>query len=251
MSRPRRDKEQERKGRISASGPGQQRIKQADLGLLTRPSDPEFVHSDPWRALRILGEFIDGFDALARVGPSIAVFGSARTPPDDPMYEAGRAVGRGLVERGYAVMTGGGPGIMEGINLGADEAGGVSIGCNIELPHEQRQNDYVNLGIDFRYFFARKTMFVKYSEAFVVFPGGFGTIDELFDALVLIQTDKVGAFPVVLFGSEFWDGLLEWLKTRLLTEEMIDEEDLDLLFVTDSVEEACDIATRGRPPADA
>lgn len=239
-----------RKGRLSTKGPGREAIRQADRGLLTPPLDPEFVHSDPWRALRILGEFVDGFDALARVGPAISVFGSARVGEGDPLYKMGEQIGAGLVDRNYAVITGGGPGLMEAVNKGANERGGISVGCNIELPLEQGQNKYVNLGIDFRYFFARKTMFVKYSEAFIVFPGGFGTIDELFDALVLIQTGKIEQFPVVLIGVEFWSGLLEWLSSQMHAREMIGPEDIDLLHVTDSVDEACDLATAGRRRAD-
>lgn len=235
-----------RRGRLTARGPAEQRIRQADRGFLARPDDPAFVHTDPWRALRILGEFVDGFDVLARVGSAIAVFGSARTPIDDPVYSAGVELGKGLAERGFAVMTGGGPGLMEAVNKGAHEAGGLSIGCNIELPHEQLQNPYVNLGIDFRYFFARKTMFVKYAEAFVVFPGGYGTADELFEALVLIQTGKVTRFPVVLYGTDYWGGLVEWLQDRALSEGTVDESDLALFSVTDSPEEACELATAGK-----
>ncbi len=234
-----------RKGRLTAHGPGRDAIRQADRGLLTPPLDPDFVHSDPWRALRILGEFVDGFDALARVGPAIAVFGSARIDQRDPLYSLGEEIGAGLVERDYAVITGGGPGVMEAVNKGATESGGISVGCNIELPHEQGQNKYVNLGIDFRYFFARKTMFVKYSEAFIVFPGGFGTIDELFDALVLIQTGKIERFPVVLIGTEFWGGLLDWLAKQMHSRDMIGPQDIDLLHVTDSAEEACELACSG------
>ena len=236
------DPHDERRGRMRASGPARDHMRQADRGLLERPRDPDFVHSDPWRALRILGEFVDGFDALARVGAAVAVFGSARIGAADPHYAAAEAVGRLLAGRGLAVITGGGPGIMEAANKGAAEAGGVSIGCNIELPFEQAANPYANLAIDFRYFFVRKTMFVKYSEAFIVFPGGLGTLDELFEALVLIQTRKVEQFPVVLFGSAFWSGLLDWVRERLLADGLISATDLDLVRVTDSPEEACDWA---------
>ena len=190
-------------------------MRSADEGLLQRQEDPGFVHTDPWRVLRIMGEFVDGFDVLARVGLAVTVFGSARVKPDSPYYAAAREVGAGIARRGFAVITGGGPGIMEAANRGANEAGGLSIGCNIELPHEQSPNPYANLSIDFRYFFVRKTMFVKYSEAFVVFPGGFGTMDELFEALTLIQTAKVKRFPVVLYGSQYWGGLLDWIRETL------------------------------------
>ena len=239
--------EERRKGRVTTKGEGDQRLRQADEGLLQRQEDPGFVHTDPWRVLRIMGEFVDGFDVLARVGMAVTLFGSARIKEGSPYYDAAREVGRGLAERGYAVITGGGPGLMEAANRGANEAGGLSIGCNIELPHEQSPNPYANLSIDFRYFFVRKTMFVKYSEAFVVFPGGFGTLDELFEALTLIQTSKVERFPVVLYGSEYWSGLLDWTRDRLLVDGMVSEADLDLIQVVDSTEEVCAIATSGPP----
>jgi uncharacterized protein (TIGR00730 family) len=175
------------------------------------------------------------------------VFGSARVKPDSPYYAAAREVGEGIAKRGFAVITGGGPGIMEAANRGAHEAGGLSIGCNIELPHEQSPNPYANLSIDFRYFFVRKTMFVKYSEAFVVFPGGFGTLDELFEALTLIQTGKVKRFPVVLYGTEYWGGLLDWVQARLLEERMVSAGDLALVQLSDSTEEVCEIACGGAP----
>jgi uncharacterized protein (TIGR00730 family) len=234
-----------RRGRVTAKGDGATRMRQADEGLLQRQEDPGFVHTDPWRVLRIMGEFVDGFDVLARVGLAVTVFGSARMHEGSPTYDAAREVGRGLAERGYAVITGGGPGLMEAANRGASEAGGLSIGCNIELPHEQTPNAYANLSIDFRYFFVRKTMFVKYSEAFVVFPGGFGTLDELFEALTLIQTAKVKRFPVVLYGTEYWGGLLGWIRDRLLEEGTVSPGDLDLVQVTDSTAELCELATSG------
>ena len=237
--------EERRKGRVTTKG--DQRLRQADEGLLQRQQDPGFVHTDPWRVLRIMGEFVDGFDVLARVGMAVTVFGSARIKEGSPYYDAAREVGRGLAERGYAVITGGGPGLMEAANRGAQEAGGLSIGCNIELPHEQSPNPYANLSIDFRYFFVRKTMFVKYSEAFVVFPGGFGTLDELFEALTLIQTAKVERFPVVLYGSDYWQGLLDWIRERALDEGMVSTGDLDLIRVVDSPEEVCALATGGAP----
>jgi uncharacterized protein (TIGR00730 family) len=239
--------EERRVGRVTTKGPAEDRLRQADEGLLRRQEDPGFVHTDPWRVLRIMGEFVDGFDVLARVGMAVTVFGSARVRQDSPYYAAAREVGRGLAERGYAVITGGGPGVMEAANRGANEAGGVSIGCNIELPHEQSPNPYANLSINFRYFFVRKTMFVKYSEAFVVFPGGFGTLDELFEALTLIQTAKVKRFPVVLYGSEYWSGLLDWIKGRLAVEGMVSGLDLELIQVVDTTDEVCAIATGGAP----
>ncbi len=217
--------------------------------LLQRPKHPrpvprikengEFTHGDPWRVLRIMGEFVHGFDALAEVGAGVCIFGSARTPASDPRYEAARDLGRRLAEAGFAVITGGGPGIMEAANRGAREAGGLSIGCNIELPREQGLNPYVDLAVNFRYFFCRKTMFMKYAEGFVLFPGGFGTLDEMFGALTLIQTGKVQRFPVLLYGSAFWAGLVDWVKAHLLAGGKIDADDLRLLQVTDSTEEAC------------
>jgi uncharacterized protein (TIGR00730 family) len=234
-----------RVGRVTTKGPAEERMRQADEGLLQRGEDPGFVHTDPWRVLRIMGEFVDGFDVLARVGMAVTVFGSARVEEDSPYYVAARAVGQGLAERGYAVITGGGPGVMEAANRGAHDAGGLSIGCNIELPHEQTPNPYANLSIDFRYFFVRKTMFVKYSEAFVVFPGGFGTLDELFEALTLIQTAKVKRFPVVLYGSEYWSGLLEWVEKTLAVGGVVSDTDLALVQVVDTTDEVCEIATGG------
>jgi uncharacterized protein (TIGR00730 family) len=239
--------EERRVGRVTTKGPADQRLRQADEGLLQRQDDPSFVHTDPWRVLRIMGEFVDGFDVLARIGMAVTVFGSARVKRDSPYYAAAREVGQGIAQRGYAVVTGGGPGIMEAANRGAHEAGGLSIGCNIELPHEQSPNPYANLSIDFRYFFVRKTMFVKYSEAFVVFPGGFGTLDELFEALTLIQTGKVKRFPVVLYGSDYWSGLLDWVQSRLAVEGMVSDVDLALVQVVDSTDEVCAIATGGAP----
>ena len=236
-----------RSGRLSARGPGEAAIGHADAGLLTRPSDPEFLHSDPWRVLRILGEFVDGFDALARVGPAVSIFGSARTKADSPHYALAHEVAGLMAARGYAVITGGGPGIMEAANKGAAEAGGISIGCTIELPHEQAVNEYVNLAIAFRYFFVRKTMFVKYSEAYVVFPGGFGTLDELFESLTLIQTGKALSFPVVLCGSSYWAGLVRGIRARLLEEGLIGRADMDLIQLSDSAEEIVELAV-GPPP---
>lgn len=202
-----------------------------------------FRDTDPWRILRIQGEFVHGINALADVAAAVAVFGSARVGEDHSDYQAARALGRKLAEGGFAVITGGGPGIMEAANRGAREAGGVSIGCNIELPFEQAPNPYANISINFRYFFVRKTMFVKYADGFVIFPGGFGTLDELFEALTLVQTRKILHFPIVLYGSRFWAGMVDWVRGRLVEEGMISPEDRDLFFVTDSVEEACQIMT--------
>src|SRR5262249_30801914 len=205
------------------------------------PEQAEFTRQDPWRVLRIMGEYVHGFDALAEVGAAVAVFGSARTAEADPMYQAARTVGRLLAEAGFAVITGGGPGIMEAANRGARDAGGLSIGCNIELPHEQALNPYVDVSVNFRYFFCRKTMFVKYAEGFVLFPGGFRTPGELFGRLALIQTGKIQRVPVVLFGSSYWRGMLDWMRDQLLAGAKIDPEDVRLLTLTDSAEEACRI----------
>lgn len=201
----------------------------------------DFTTTDPWRVLRIQGEFVAGFDALAHVSPAVTVFGSARVSADDPYYNQAVAVGRLLAEQGFSVITGGGPGIMEAANRGAREAGGRSIGCNIELPHEQGTNAYVDLSINFRYFFVRKTMFMKYSEGFVIFPGGFGTMDELFEALTLIQTGKVRNFPLVLFGTAYWRGLVDWLRGTMLTEGKVSPGDIELLIPTDDPAEASSI----------
>jgi uncharacterized protein (TIGR00730 family) len=198
----------------------------------------DFTRSDPWRVFRIMGEFVEGFDVLAHTGKAVTVFGSARVEPGHPQYEAAVETGRLLADAGFAVITGGGPGIMEAANKGAQEADGISVGCNIELPFEQGINAYVDVAINFRYFFVRKTMFVKYAEAFIIFPGGFGTMDELFEALTLIQTGKVRDFPVILFGSEYWGGLLDWLRNIMLAEGKISPEDVDSLMITDSPEEA-------------
>src|SRR5262245_10064513 len=215
-----------------------------DEKLFSRPQE-EMVRADltadSWRVFRIMGEFVEGFDTLARVGPAVSIFGSARTRPDDPHYIAAEETGRRLAQSGFAVITGGGPGIMEAANKGAFEAGGDSVGCNIELPFEQGMNEYVRTAINFRYFFVRKTMFVKYAEAFVIFPGGFGTMDELFEALTLIQTGKVRDFPVVLYGSDYWAGLVAWLRESMLSEGKIASGDLDLFKVTDSPEEAVQV----------
>ena len=200
-----------------------------------------FTQSDPWRVLRIMGEFVEGFDALAELGPAVSIFGSARVKEGDPFYAAARETARLLAAAGFVIITGGGPGIMEAGNRGGQEGGGQSVGLNIELPFEQGLNAYVEIGIEFRYFFVRKTMFVKYAQGFVIFPGGFGTLDELFESLTLIQTGKVKNFPVILFGSAYWGSLLQWLRTTLLAEGKIAAADLDLIAVTDSPAEVRDL----------
>ena len=202
---------------------------------------PEFIDSDPWRALRILSEFVEGFDALAAVGPAVTIFGSARVKTGTPDYELTRGIARRLAEVGFAIITGGGPGLMEAANRGCREGGGLSIGCNIELPHEQGLNEYVDLGVEFKYFFARKTMFVKYADAFVIMPGGFGTLDELFEALTLIQTGKIRDFPVVLVGTKYWQGLIDWMRATQLSAGAITEADISLLKLTDDADEVCNI----------
>jgi len=217
-----------------------------DEQLLESPRPDEFTHTDPWRVFRIMGEFVEGFDELASLSRAIAVFGSARTKPDDPDYKAAQETGALFAAQGFAVITGGGPGIMEAANRGAFEAGGLSIGCNIELPFEQRPNAYQTLTLTFKYFFVRKMMFVKYSLAFIIFPGGFGTLDELFEALTLIQTHKIRNFPIVLFGKAYWSGMLDWLRTVMLPGGKISNFDLDLFHVTDSPAEIVEIVNRAQ-----
>ncbi|MTD12935.1 TIGR00730 family Rossman fold protein [Nakamurella sp. YIM 132087] len=208
-----------------------------DQRLLDSRGPSDWVHTDPWRVMRIQAEFVEGFGALAAVPRAVTVFGSARTKPDHPQYALGQRIGAALAQEGFAVITGGGPGTMEAANRGAKEAGGMSIGLGIELPFEQGINQYVDLGINFRYFFARKTMFLKYSQAFVCLPGGFGTLDELFEALTLVQTKKVTKFPVVLFGSEYWGGLVDWIRTTVAGNGNVSPPDLDLIHVTDDVDD--------------
>jgi len=215
-----------------------------DQRLLDSRGPVDWLHADPWRVMRIQSEFVEGFGALAELGPAVSVFGSARTRPDDPAYAVGVEVGRKLVEAGYAVITGGGPGAMEAANKGALEAGGTSVGLGIELPFEQGLNRYVDLGVNFRYFFARKTMFVKYAQGFIVLPGGFGTLDELFEALTLVQTRKVTSFPLVLMGRDYWGGLLDWLRGTAGAAGTITLTDIDLLHLTDDADEAVDIILR-------
>jgi uncharacterized protein (TIGR00730 family) len=202
----------------------------------SRPDD--FTRTDPWRVMRIMGEFIEGFDTLAGVERGVSIFGSARIGPDDPSYHAAEETARLLAQAGFAIITGAGPGIMEAANKGARRGRGPSIGCNIELPFEQGANPYVDTLINFRYFFVRKTMFIKYSNAFIIFPGGFGTLDEAFEALTLIQTGKIYQFPVILFGSHYWAGLLRWLRARVLHEGKISPGDMDLILLTDDPVEA-------------
>jgi uncharacterized protein (TIGR00730 family) len=210
-----------------------------DEKLLQSSSDPvDFTRTDPWRVLRIMGEFIEGFDTLANISKGVTIFGSARTHPDDPQYKTAEEVARVLAEAGFAIITGAGPGIMEAANKGARAGGGRSIGCNIELPFEQGANPYVDTLVNFRYFFVRKTMFIKYSNAFIIFPGGFGTLDECFEALTLIQTGKIYQFPVIMFGRHYWAGLIRWLQSRVAGEQKISANDLDLILLTDDPQEA-------------
>jgi uncharacterized protein (TIGR00730 family) len=209
-----------------------------DQRLLDSRGPSDWVHTDPWRVQRITAEFVEGFGLLAELPAAVSVFGSARIKPDSAEYATARALGGALARAGFAVITGGGPGTMEAVNRGAWEADGVSVGLGIELPFEQRLNDWVNVGINFRYFFARKTMFVKYAQAFVIMPGGFGTMDETFEALTLVQTRKVTRFPVILFGSAYWGGLLSWLRATVLPGGKINAADLDLIQVTDDPDDA-------------
>ena len=222
-----------------------------DQRLLDTRGPSDWVHPDPWRVMRIQAEFVEGFGALAELGPAIAVFGSSRTQPDHPTYEIGERVGRALVEAGFAVITGGGPGTMEAANKGASQAGGLSVGLGIELPYEAGLNPWVDKGINFRYFFARKTMFVKYSQGFVVLPGGIGTLDEMFEALTLAQTRKVTRFPIVLIGVDYWSGLLAWMRETMLAEGKITQHDLDMLTLTDDVDEAVALMVAARRNGDA
>lgn len=216
---------------------------QADRTLLRwtpqdRAEAAAFTHTDPWRVLRIQGEFVEGFDALADIGPAVTIFGSARTPPTDPWYEVGVELGRHLAEAGLTVITGGGPGMMEAANKGAAEAGGISVGANIELPFEQGLNRYVTLPLQFHYFFVRKTMFAKYANGFVFLPGGFGTLDELFEILTLLQTGRIDPMPIVLMGSDHWQGMLDWFRGTLVADQKVSEADLELFRLIDDPAEA-------------
>ena len=221
-----------------------------DQRLLDSRGPSDWVHGDPWRVLRIQSEFVEGFGLLAELPRAVSVFGSARTKRDTPEYELGRKLGAALADAGWAVITGGGPGAMEAANRGASEAGGLSVGLGIELPFEQHLNDWVDLGLNFRYFFARKTMFVKYAQGFVILPGGFGTMDETFEALTLVQTNKVNQFPVVLLGTDYWGGLVDWLRGTMLPHGYLSADDVDLLTVTDDIDEVVallDSADASRP----
>jgi uncharacterized protein (TIGR00730 family) len=226
------------RGRIRLRGKEAAEPSTTDQRLLDNAGSSDWVHTDPWRVLRIQSEFVDGFGALAELGPGVAVFGSARIQPDEPQWALAEEIGRRLADEGFAVITGGGPGAMEAANKGASGAGGVSVGLGIELPFESGLNPHVDLGVNFRYFFVRKTMFVKYSQGFIVLPGGFGTFDELFEALTLVQTQKVTSFPLVLVGRDYWSGLMTWLRETVLADGKINAADLDLITVTDDPEEA-------------
>jgi uncharacterized protein (TIGR00730 family) len=227
-----------------------------DQRLLDRRGPSDWVHTDPWRVMRIQAEFVEGFGLLAELGIAVSVFGSARTLPGAAEYRLAQEIAAALVRAGYAVITGGGPGVMEAANKGAAEAGGVSVGLGIELPMERGLNDYVNVGVEFRYFFVRKTVFVKYSQAFVVLPGGFGTMDELFEALTLVATGKITRFPIVLVGSSYWGGLLAWLREKVQAEGNLYDRELSLLTVVDEPEKVVEIITKAHaqvgvnPPRD-
>ncbi len=234
--------------RVRRQGPVTLRDKQVpatttDQRLLDRRGPSDWVHADPWRVMRIQAEFVEGFGLLAELGIAVSIFGSARSKPGTPDYELATDIAAGLAKAGYAIITGGGPGIMEAANKGAAAANGVSVGLGIELPLEAGLNDYVNVGIEFRYFFVRKTVFIKYSQAFVVLPGGFGTMDELFEALTLVATGKITKFPIVLVGTEYWSGLLDWMKAAMLAEGKIGAAELALLHVADDPDEVVKIVT--------
>lgn len=218
----------------------------SDQRLLDSRGPSGWNHTDAWRVLKIQAEFIEGFDELAGLGPAISVFGSARTPADHPHYELGVKVGSALAHAGFAVITGGGPGTMEAVNKGAQEAGGQSIGLGIELPWEGRLNDFIDVGLDFRYFFVRKTMFVKYAQGYIVLPGGLGTLDELFESMTLAQTQKINSFPIVLIGVSAWTGLIDWMRETMLAEGRINQSDLDMLTLTDDIDEAVELMVRAR-----
>ncbi|MFE9423013.1 TIGR00730 family Rossman fold protein [Kitasatospora sp. NPDC006697] len=246
--RPQRDWPEKQKGPVLLRRDQVERST-TDQRLLDTTGPTDWLHTDPWRVLRITSEFVEGFGALAELPTAVSVFGSARTPVDSPDYKAGVAIGRALAEAGYAVITGGGPGAMEAANRGASEAGGLSVGLGIELPFEQGLNEFVDLGLNFRYFFVRKTMFVKYAQGFVVLPGGLGTLDELFEALTLVQTKKVTRFPVILFGSAYWSGLVDWLRDTLVAQGKASPADLELFQVTDEIDEVLRILAASQEPA--
>ncbi|MBV9216880.1 MAG: TIGR00730 family Rossman fold protein [Acidobacteria bacterium] len=226
------------------TAPGYWHLTDDEVLLRSPEPEDEYKTSDSWRVFRIMGEFVGGFDGLASVTRGVSIFGSARTKEKDPNYKAARETARLLGKAGFEIITGGGPGIMEAANRGAHDAGAVSIGCNIELPMEQMPNLYQNRSMTFKYFFVRKTMFIKYSNAYIIFPGGFGTMDELFEALTLIQTRKIRNFPVVLFGSQYWRGLLAWLTSTMLNEKMLNAADLGLIYLTDSPKDAVDFVVK-------
>jgi uncharacterized protein (TIGR00730 family) len=239
------------RAREQRRGPVRLRRKQiqtstTDQRLLDSRGPTDWVHTDPWRVLRIQAEFVEGFGALAELGPAISVFGSARSRPEDSDYATGIQLGAALAGSGFAVITGGGPGAMEAANRGASQAGGTSVGLGIELPFESGLNEWVDIGINFRYFFARKTMFVKYAQGFIALPGGFGTFDEIFEAVVLVQTQKVTSFPIVLLGTAYWGGLLDWIRSTVLAGGKVSEKDVALFQVTDSVDEAVQIMVEAR-----
>jgi uncharacterized protein (TIGR00730 family) len=240
--------------RVRRQGPVTLRGKQippttTDQRLLDRRGPADWVHTDPWRVMRIQAEFVEGFGLLAELGPAVAIFGSARTKPETSDYAAAEDIAGGLVRAGYAILTGGGPGIMEAANKGATEAGGVSVGLGIELPREQGLNDFVEVGLEFRYFFVRKTVFIKYSQAFVVLPGGFGTMDELFEAVTLVATGKITKFPIVLVGREYWGGLVAWMREKVLVEGKVSPGELELLTVVDEPEDVVKVITKAHAEA--
>ena len=237
---PRNKPQEQRRGRVVMRR-RQIEGSTTDQRLLDSRGPSEWVHTDPWRVLRIQAEFVEGFGTLAELGPAISVFGSARSRPGDGDYELGVEIGRKLVEAGFAVITGGGPGAMEAANKGASQADGISVGLGIELPFESGLNEWVDVGINFRYFFARKTMFVKYAQGFIALPGGFGTFDEVFEAITLVQTRKVTSFPIVLVGTAYWGGLVDWVKNVVLPDGKVSEPDLELMQLTDDIDEAVSI----------
>jgi uncharacterized protein (TIGR00730 family) len=235
--------------KVRENVPGYWKLTDDEVLLRSPAPEDEFKTSDSWRVFRIMGEFVGGFDDLATITRGVSIFGSARTPEGSEMYTAAQETARLLAEEGFEIITGGGPGIMEAANRGAYESGKVSVGCNIELPFEQFANPYLTKSLTFKYFMVRKTMFIKYSNAYIIFPGGFGTMDELFEALTLIQTRKIRNFPVVLFGSQYWQGLLQWLTSTMLNEKYIGAEDLGLIHLTDSPQEAVSFIVRTANPA--
>jgi uncharacterized protein (TIGR00730 family) len=226
---------------VSPEDPVPHELIQEENHAFERAVNFDFTMTDPWRVFRIMSEFVNGFDVLAHIPPSVAIFGSARTKTDSPYYSAATETARLLAKAGFGIITGGGPGIMEAANKGAQEGENLSIGCNIELPFEQDSNPYLDIDLDFKYFFVRKTLFMKYSSAFIIFPGGFGTMDELFEALTLIQTKKVSNFPIILYGAHYWSGLLDWLGGTMLENSNIAAADLKLLQISDDPQQICDI----------